>query len=156
MKTLILGIGNPLRSDDGVGLAVVEALRKIPSIPEDVEIIDGGTSELQALLFMQEVQRVFIVDAADMGADPGQWRCFQVEEIAPELDMPEHCPNLHHMGLKEMISLGRVLHILPMDIHIYAVQPQTVKYSLNLSEVLAPAVEQVSQDIRRRLGEAYN
>jgi len=152
MKTLILGLGNPLRSDDGVGIAVVEALRQGTSILEDVKIIDGGTSALQALPFLPEYQQVFIIDAANMNSKPGEWRCIHVEEIALEFEKSGNVAYLHHMGLKEMISLGRSLQILPTDLYIYAIQPQTLQFSMSLSQSLAIAVKQVSQDILRRLG----
>lgn len=65
-NTLILGLGNPLRGDDGVGTAVITTLQNEP-LPPDVDVVDGGTAGLELVLLLQKYRRVLVVDAAEMG-----------------------------------------------------------------------------------------
>jgi len=150
MKTIILGLGNPLRRDDGIGPAVVEALRKSHSLPEEITIIDAGTSDLEALLLMQGYQRAFIIDAANIGATPGDWRCIPIEEICLIPNVLPHYGSFHNAGLKDAIALGEALGILPKEIFIYAVQPQDLQISIGLSESNSAAVQEITKDLLER------
>ena len=73
--TLLLGVGNPLRGDDGVGLAVVDWLQE-RGLPPDVVVVDGGTAGLELVLTLADYRRALIVDAVDMGRAPGMWLRF--------------------------------------------------------------------------------
>jgi hydrogenase maturation protease len=73
MTTLVLALGNPLRGDDGVGAAVLNAL---PALPPGVTGMDGGTPGLGLVLSLQGYDRAIILDAAEMGEMPGTWRRF--------------------------------------------------------------------------------
>lgn len=152
MKTIILGLGNPLRRDDGIGIAVVEALRKSYSLPEKLTLIDAGTSDLEALLLMQGYQRAFIIDAADIGSTPGDWRCIAIKDISFIPKVLSHYGSFHNAGLKDAIALGEVLGILPQEIYIYAVQPQELQISVGLSESNSAAVQEITKDLHERLG----
>ncbi len=151
-KTIILGMGNPLRCDDGIGVAVVEALKRSNSLAENITIIDAGTSGLQALLVMQGYQRVFIIDAADIGGAPGDWRCIPIEDISFILEGLTKYGSFHNAGLKDAIALGQVLEILPEEIYIYAVQPQDLQISIGLSDSNTTAALEIVENLIQRLG----
>jgi hydrogenase maturation protease len=149
--TIIIGLGNPLRCDDGIGVAVVEELRHSSSLPENVTIIDAATSDLEALLLMQGYQCVFIIDAANFGGAPGDWRCISIKDFNLIPDVLINYGSFHNMGLKDAISIGQTLNILPTEIYIYAVQPEELKISLGLSDSVSTAVQEVTKDIFERL-----
>jgi hydrogenase maturation protease len=151
-KTIILGMGNPLRRDDGIGVAVVETLKKSYSHSENITIMDAGTSSLQALLLMQRYQRVFIIDAADIGGFPGDWRCIPIEDISFIPEGLTKYGSFHNAGLKDAIILGQILEILPEEIYIYAVQPQDLQISISLSDSIATAALEIVEDLIQRLG----
>jgi hydrogenase maturation protease len=69
--TLVLGIGNLLLQDEGVGVHVVEQFQQHYSVPENVRVVDGGTKGLELLAYLEDAQRMLIVDAIDSGQPPG-------------------------------------------------------------------------------------
>ncbi len=151
-KTIILGLGNLLRCDDGIGIAVVEALRESCVLPDDIMVMDAGTSDLEALLMMQGYQRAFLIDAADFGGAPGAWRCIPIHDLSLIPEVLTDYGSFHHAGLKEAITLGQTLEILPKEVFIYAVQPQDLQISIGLSECNAAAIKEIIEDLFQRLG----
>jgi hydrogenase maturation protease len=156
IKTIVLGMGNPLRCDDGIGVAVVLTLKKSYPLSENITIMDAGTSGLEALLLMQGYQRAFIIDAADIGGAPGDWRCIPIEELSFIPEGLAKSGSAHQAGLKEVIALGQVLGTLPEEIFIYAVQPQDLQISIGLSDTNAAALHEIVEDLIHRLGSGLN
>ena len=70
-RTLILGVGNLLLSDEGVGLRVLERLAATYDLPEGVQTLDGGTLGLDLLYYLEGVENLLIIDAVEMGKAPG-------------------------------------------------------------------------------------
>ena len=81
----IIGIGNPLRGDDGVGVVVAECLQQ-RNLPGGVEVLDGGLGGLTLIDYFEDVARVILVDAADVGAAPGSIEV--IDPIWAERDRP--------------------------------------------------------------------
>ena len=135
MRVVVIGLGNPLRGDDGVGPRVVAELRR-RGLPEGVEAVDGGTGGLDLLRMMEGWDRVVVVDAADMGREPGQFVRFTPEE-ARLMEAPDRF-SFHHAGLAEVLSLARALDRPLPPLVIFGVQPERVGWE----EKLSPAVEQ--------------
>ena len=147
-STIVLGLGNTLRGDDGVGPAVIEWLEQ-QSLPDSVETIDGGTSGLDIVSILMGRERAIIVDAANVGRAPGQWVRFtpdvaQLKDNATTL-------SLHSAGLAEALALGAALNVLPPAIIIYGVQPQSLDWSPQLSTEVRAAVIEVGQAILREI-----
>ena len=169
--TLVLGLGNPLRGDDGVGPAVIEwlraAMRPVESKdpPPDVKVMDGGTRGLDLLLTLAEHRRVLIVDAADVGRAPGEWLRFVLSpalspalsegegECAGEVEGAE-APALsaHSAGLADALTLGAAIGMLPEQTIIFGVQPARVDWSPGLSAEVQRAVPDVGRAILDELG----
>ena len=78
-SVLVLGLGNPLRGDDGIGSRVVEELIR-RGLPEGVTALDGGTGGLDLLQVLEGWERVVVVDAADVGREPGQFVRFTPDQ----------------------------------------------------------------------------
>ena len=85
MKTALLGIGNILLKDEGVGVHVVNAIKEGYTFSPEVEIIDGGTLGLDLLPFIEGKEGLLIIDAVNFGKDPGYIGILENEEI------PSHC-----------------------------------------------------------------
>ena len=152
IKTIIIGLGNPLRHDDGIGVAVVETLKQSSRLPEQITVIDAGTSYLEALLLMQGYQRVFLIDAADIGGAPGDWQCIPIDDISFIPDILTKYGSFHNAGLRDAIALGQTLGILPREIFIYAIQPQDTRVAVGLSKPNSVAVGEIMEDLLLRLG----
>lgn len=143
----IIGIGNPLMGDDGIGIAAVSALEK-EGVPEGVEIIDGGTGGLTLLTLMEGAKRVILVDAVETGREPGTILRLAGEDLEPETSASSL--SLHSSGLPEVLALGRALGTLPPLI-LFGVQPDSVEVRLGLSEPVAAALPSLLALIREEL-----
>lgn len=147
-ETLILGLGNPLRGDDGIGPAVIEWLRG-QDLPADVVAIDGGTGGLDLVLTMMGYRRVLIVDAAELGCTPGAWICFRPDSA--RIETAEFTLSMHEAGLAEALALGAALHVLPEEVIVFGVQPAQTDWAPGLSAEVQAVVPVLGQEIVRCL-----
>ena len=151
-NTLILGLGNPLRGDDGVGTAVITTLQNEP-LPPDVDVVDGGTAGLELVLLLQKYRRVLVVDAAEMGLAPGEWRRFDGNTAVLPTN-PDHLNGtLHNAGFAQALTLAEALGTLPTEITVFGVQPAMVDWSDGLRAAVETAVLPVCQAVLGALGE---
>jgi hydrogenase maturation protease len=134
--TLVIGLGNPLRGDDGVGVRVAQALAS-QALPPDVEVVDGGTQGLGIVNLMEGWQRVILVDAADVDSPPGQFVRFTLDEV--RLLGDEQQLSVHAAGLRDALLLAQALNMLPPEVVIFGVQPANLEWNSTLS----PEVETV-------------
>lgn len=151
-RALVLGLGNPLRGDDGVGPAVIAALQAWP-LPPDFDLVDGGTPGLETVLLWQGYERVLIVDAAQMGLAPGAWRRFTLQEAQLQRAHNGLRGTLHAAGLAEAVALAAALEALPPSLIIYGVQPLATEWGMGLSAAVATAVPQICQALAAELQE---
>jgi hydrogenase maturation protease len=134
--TAIIGLGNPLRGDDGVGVRVAELLAAC-QLPKDVEVIDGGTQGLGVVNLMEGRQRVIFVDAANIGKTPGEFIRFTLDEVdlsggSSPLGEGQHL-NVHYAGLREALLLAQALDTLPRTVVVFGVQPANTDWESRLS-----------------------
>jgi hydrogenase maturation protease len=132
-RALVIGVGNTLRGDDGVGVHVARALACHP-LPDAVEVLDGGTEGLNLLFEMERADRVILIDAAEMEQDPGECRTFDAKQLADSSKV--HFSSLHGIGIAEVLALGRSVGVEP-DVTILAIQPADIRLRDGLSEMLA-------------------
>ena len=144
MKVLILGIGNPLRSDDGIGIHVVEALRE-ENLREDVDIKEG-LSGLDILGAIAGYERIIMIDAIKSGGEPGTIYRLSVEDLHAQQTL--HTFSTHDVDIPTMLKLGRDLYPgkIPEDIVIIAVEAEDIE---TFSEKCTPKVEKAIQEVVR-------
>jgi hydrogenase maturation protease len=133
-KTLILGVGNLLMSDDGVGVRVVQRLQAEHNLPENVQAEDGGTCGLDLLHFLEGVDHLIVVDAADFHQPPGTIQRLEGDKV-PAFLAQKVSP--HEINLPELLFSAKLTGIYPQKVVIFGIQPQTIELGLELS----PAVE---------------
>jgi len=131
---LVIGLGNPLRGDDGVGPRVVRELDR-RGLPEGVTALDVGTGGLDLLRVLEGRKHVVLVDAADVGREPGQFVRFRPDQA--RLVFAGDRLSLHHAGLGEVLALADALGRALPEMVIFGVQPAEVAWG----EGLSPAVE---------------
>lgn len=141
---LVLGLGNPLCRDDGLGGRVIEMLTE-KNLPAQVALIDGGTPGWGVANFLQGWSRVILIDAADMGLLPGTWRRFRMEDVS--LGVNSGCISLHEPGLAEGLALGQALGMLPQDIILYCVQPEYTEEGIGLTSVVEAVLPELVENI---------
>ncbi len=150
MKILVLALGNSLRGDDGVGSAVLERLKETAVFPSHITLIDGGTPGLETALILQGYDSVIVIDAANIGAKPGTWRRFPLTDVslAQQANMNG---TLHDAGFAEALALAEALNILPPEIILYAIQPESVDWEIGLSDAVQQAIPAICQQIQAEL-----
>lgn len=141
---LILGLGNPLQGDDGVGSRVAQVLER-RALPDDVEVIDGGTPGIGLLNLLEGRARVIIIDAAEMGLQPGAFRRFEPQDVM--LTGSKNRFSLHRTGVADALMLARELNIELPPIVFFGVQPAIVDWSDALSPAVQAAVPQVIEAV---------
>jgi hydrogenase maturation protease len=133
---LVIGVGNPLRGDDGVGVRIALALAEL-ELPEGVSVVDGGTGGLDLLFDLERAERVILIDAAEMGCPPGEARVFPGDQVA---DAPGvRFASTHGFGVAEVLALARSLGLTP-EVTVIGIQPVDAAYRDGLSEALASRV----------------
>lgn len=149
--TLVLGLGNPLRGDDGVGAAVIERLRDAADLPRGVDLVEGGTPGLEIVLMLEGHRRALVVDAADMGRQSGEWQRFRWDEVALGSGDLHQLGVIHAAGLAEALKLGEALGVLPAEVVIYGVQPLVIGWEPGLSAPVEAAIPGVCAAILHEL-----
>jgi hydrogenase maturation protease len=151
--TLILGLGNPLRGDDGVGARVVEELTR-RDLPEGVTALDGGIGGLDLLRLLERWKRVVIVDAADVGQEPGQYVRFTPDQV--RLAGASNALSLHNAGLSEVLALANALDLDLPEMVIFGVQPAEIGWREGLSPTVESTVSALADAVLEELeGDDY-
>lgn len=130
---LVLGIGNTVMGDDGVGPRVVQSLQRDYLFPGQVEVVDGGTSGVELLPLLEGKSHLIVVDAVQCGRSPGSTLRLGAEEL-PVLLGARISP--HQMGLPDVLALARLMGRAPEQVVLIGVQPG----SLDLGTELSPEV----------------
>ena len=159
---LILGLGNPLRRDDGIGPWVIEELQR-QGLPDEITALDGGSGGLDILRVIEGWDNVIIVDAANVDAGrgavrPGEFVRFTPSEV--QLAKSDDSLSLHHAGLAEVLGLAEALdHALP-SIVIFGVQPGDVGWGEGLSSSveagLSTLVDAVREEAEKTVRDALS
>lgn len=151
-KVLVLGLGNPFRGDDGLGAAVIAVIKE-KEPPANVVVLDGGTPGLETILIWEGYKRVIIVDAAEMGLDPGQWKRFVAKEVILPLDEGSMRGTLHNAGLADALALADALGMLPQELVFYCVQPAFTGWSPDLTPQVTSSIPSLCAAISNEIEE---
>ncbi len=124
MKTIILGVGNTLLSDEGVGIHVLDALAK-SSLPQEgvVDLVDGGTLSFTLAVAIEEADSLIVVDAAQLKSPPGTLRLFQGEDMDNFL-RGNRKSSVHEVGLTDLMAIAQLTERWPEKRALVAIQPQ--------------------------------
>lgn len=132
---LVLGVGNTLMSDDGVGVRLMERLRSMqPPLP-GVEYVDAGTLSFVLLPRIQECSALLVLDAAELGEAPGSARSLEGAEM-DEFLRTARC-SVHEVGIRDLLDLARLTDALPARRAFVGLQPAVTGWG----ETLSPAAE---------------
>jgi hydrogenase maturation protease len=137
-RTLILGVGNLLLSDEGVGLHVLERLVAIYELPEGVQTLDGGTLGLDLLYYLEGVENLLIVDAVEMGNEPGTLLRLEGDKVPSFLSVKI---SPHQIGIPDMLFAAKLKNLYPRNVVLWGVQPGVLETGLDLSPPVAAQVD---------------
>lgn len=140
---LIIGIGNALLGDEGLGVHVARKLLEQKALPTQVEVLEAGTALLDFLPEMARYSRVILVDAVRAGREPGTlYRAELVCDSGLELGS-NPLLSLHEWGLCETLLVAERLGLLPRRLTLVGAEPESIAPRLELSPVLGRAAEQI-------------
>jgi hydrogenase maturation protease len=148
-KTLVLGLGNILLGDEGVGVRVVERLLERYQFPEEVLVMDGGTLGLDLLPYVEDAARLLVVDAAQARKPPGTLIRLTGDEIPIFLDASKVSP--HQEGLQDLLAVAALKGYLPGEVVFWGVQVGALGVSLDLSPAVAEQVDVLVEKVLAEL-----
>jgi len=146
--TAVVGLGNLVHADDGVGVHAIQRLIGDRRIPSDVLLMDGGTQGLALLPHISGYDRLLVIDAVDVGAEPGT--LIRLEGKACE-SLPGK-PSVHQLGFADMMIALRLLGDEPPEVVVFGVQPLSTGWSNELTEPVEKALDQLPDLVIAELG----
>jgi hydrogenase maturation protease len=148
-KVIIIGIGNLLLMDEGIGIHVINELEK-QKLPENVDIYDGGTGGFKLIDLMHGAARVIFIDAVESGKAPGTVTIFSSEDVHSIYHKKKY--SLHDTDLMEVIKMTELLDN-PPKIEIVGIQPKTINYGTTLSQELTDSMSNITNTVLRKIEE---
>jgi hydrogenase maturation protease len=145
---LVLGVGNKIMSDDGVGVKVVELLQSRYTFPDNVELLDGGTLGLDLLPKLQGISHLIMVDAVETGGRPGTCVRLTGEELPKVL---ERKISPHQMGLKDLLAVAWLLGHSPAELVLVGIQPGSIEMGLELTPEVESQVPSMRDSVLKEL-----
>ena len=142
-RILVLGIGNLLLKDEGVGVHIAQRMMKM-SLPENVAVVDGGTATLDILPLVNDVDRLIIVDAMKGGGTPGTIYKLPPEDIAQHSQQP--LLSLHQIELLQMLDMCALIGSKPPTV-IIGIEPKEIDFAVELSSEVEEKIPRVIEFI---------
>ncbi|MFZ2087953.1 MAG: HyaD/HybD family hydrogenase maturation endopeptidase [Desulfobaccales bacterium] len=145
----LIGLGNILMQDEGVGVHAVKAILKDYALPPNLNVVDGGTAGLDLLPFIEGRDRVLFVDAVNFRQEPGYIGVLRNQEI-PVFFSAKH--SLHHIGLADVLAAAQLLNLLPPEVCLIGLQPHTIALGLELTPLiqarLQPLIARIIEELQ--------
>lgn len=143
-QTLIIGLGNELLGDEGVGVHGVRSLRQ-EKLPENVEAIEVGTAILDALEYLESADRIIILDAMKGGSSPGTIYKVQLADCKEKTAIA----SMHGFDIFRVMALSQVSKVPPVT--VFGVEPEKIDWSLELSPAVSESMPFLLQALREEL-----
>ena len=150
MTITLIGLGNILLKDEGVGVHVANAIRERYSFSPEVEIIDGGTLGLDLLHYFEGRDKVLLVDAVDFRKEPGYIGIMDDDAIPSTLFAKL---SVHHIGLSDVLFAAKLLDYTPSKIRLIGIQPQSLDVGLDVTDCIASKIEELMRLVIETLKE---
>ncbi len=132
-KTLVLGVGNKLMSDEGVGVHVIERLSAGYAMPEEIQILDGGTLGMDLLYYLEGIENLLLVDAVETHKEPGTIIRLEGDEVPAFLSLKI---SPHQIGVPDMLAAARFKDLYPKRLVLWGIQPELMEIGLELSPLI--------------------
>jgi hydrogenase maturation protease len=149
-KIGVIGIGNPLRKDDGIGIVLLEKLVEIKGdLPDDIEYIDGGTGGINLLHLFARFDIVVFIDAVNFGGEIAESKFFNSEDVISKNIQIKI--STHGSDILKIIQLSKNLGENPNDIFIFGVQPQDITPGTRLSHEIQENIDLLVNNLKFEL-----
>jgi len=144
-RCAVIGLGNTLRKDDGIGIIVLESLLKFPQHPQ-IDYLNFGIASFDLVHRMEKYELILLIDGIDAGLKPGELKIFELKDISYNLKGP--ALSTHEFDLKSLFELYKRFE-LKSKIYVAGIQIQDVSFGDSLSQPLKDRLDQIPQEISR-------
>ena len=150
---LVLGLGNLLMNDDAVGVVAARKLQKIYSDSDNFKILDGGTLGLDLLPYIEWADKLIIIDAVNLGIDPGTVVKIEGEDIDSVL---EKKLSPHQMGIKDILSTADLMGYRPGSIVLFGIQSENIQMDMKISDVVMNNFNKLLNEVKKEIKETIS
>ena len=151
---IVIGLGNPLMGDEGIGTALIEKLTELAAagkIPgaENIRLHDGGTGGMNLLHSIAGRKKAILIDCALMGTEPGTLRRFTPDQVQTVKKLAHQ--SLHEVDILKVIELARQLGECPDQVVFFGIEPKEITQRMSLSEALIAQIDRYIQAVLEEL-----
>lgn len=147
-KVLILGVGNELMSDEGVGVHVVKQLQSMNIFSADVELIEGGTDGFGLINIITDADRLIVIDSIKGDSEPGTLYKFDIEDAPGTPDLFK--TSVHQIGILEVINLSSLIGKTPQTT-VIGVEPKSIATGMELSDAVRAKIPRVIELVKEEV-----
>lgn len=144
--TVIIGIGNILLQDDGVGVHVIKQLEN-EKLPSTIELVDGGTSTLDTLGFFLDYNKVIVVDCLRAGLEPGTIYKIKPEDI---INYKKENLSIHDVQILDVVKMANMLNKYP-EVVIFGIEPEKIAVDLEMTKIMVSKIPEIILNIKKEL-----
>jgi len=146
----VLGLGNILMTDEGVGVHTINEFEKRYTVPDYVEIVDGGAAGLDLIPFIEGREKVLMVDAVNFDREPGYIDLLENDAIPIRLTQKA---SMHHLGLMDVLCIVRMSGNIPKELCIIGIQPKSLDLGIDMTKEIWDKVNDLIERIVAKLRE---
>jgi hydrogenase maturation protease len=146
-RIVVIGVGNLLLKDEGIGIHTLRALQEI-NLPPDIKLIDGGTSP-DLIAYTRAGDKMIIIDAAKAGGEAGAIYRFKPEDLAAGKGT---FTSAHEMGVVENLKLMALTGNEPREIVIIGIEPKDIDWGTELSPEIQAKLPEIIKVILGEMG----
>ncbi len=140
MKILVLGIGNVLLTDEGIGVRALKELERMYTFPPNVELLDGGTAGIELLRHIRKRDYLIIIDAMKCSQEPGTVVRIEGDDV-PKAFRSRISP--HQLGLSDLLAAAMLTDELPKKLVLFGVEPESIDIGLDLTDTVEASVDKL-------------
>ena len=146
-RIVVIGVGNLLLKDEGIGIHALKALQEI-GLPPEVRLVDGGTSP-DLIAYTKAGDKLIIIDAAKAGGEPGTIYRFRPEDLAEEKGA---LTSAHELGVVPNLKLMSLLGNEPTETVIIGIEPAEIDFGIELSAALQRKLPEIIKAVLKEIG----
>jgi hydrogenase maturation protease len=148
-RIAVLGLGNPLMTDEGVGAVFIQRLQAHALRYPQVEFIDAGTGGMKLIHLLEGREKVIFIDCAFMQTAPGTLRRFALNEVLSVKELPDL--SLHEGDLLQILRMARQLGACPLEVIIFGIEPERMEPGQTLTSTLVQRLDDYDREILAEL-----
>jgi hydrogenase maturation protease len=137
--TIVLGLGNPLMSDEGIGIYLINKLAELSEQFPEVEFFDAGTGGITLLHLFEGRDRAIIIDCAFMDEKPGRIRRFTPDQVQSVKQLAHQ--SLHEQDIMKIIAMAKLMEQCPEEVILFGIQPKSLEQGEGISSELEQNIE---------------